>query len=156
MECVFQSTLPMRGATLMEKHKMRPISISIHAPHAGSDSITRTAKSKSINFNPRSPCGERPMDELKKLCGEAGFQSTLPMRGATIVPDPVCTSCSISIHAPHAGSDDVSSKTTYKEWLFQSTLPMRGATCCSCYLRHKRYFNPRSPCGERLKDYGFH
>ena len=34
--------------------------------------------------------------------------------------------------------------------LFQSTLPVWGATPCTGQLLHRRrYFNPRSPCGER-------
>ena len=35
----------------------------------------------------------------------AGFQSTLPMRGATVCDCPDVGSGRISIHAPHAGSD---------------------------------------------------
>ncbi len=34
------------------------------------------------------------------------FQSTLPMRGATTLPIVSVDDSNISIHAPHAGSDD--------------------------------------------------
>ena len=55
------------------------------------------------------------------------FQSTLPLRGATqIYGKPHCVGI-ISIHAPLAGSD--------------INPPYRQ--------RQRRYFNPRSPCGER-------
>ena len=120
----FQSTLPMRGATFL---LVAPtiIKISIHAPHAGSDTIESTGSGLghisihaphagsdgygylprqelaiSIHaphagsdvravivsifhddFNPRSPCGERPHGHLFIQFGL------------------------ISIHAPHAGSD---------------------------------------------------
>ena len=38
------------------------------------------------NFNPRSPCGERPMTpSIRKEVLE--FQSTLPVWGATYYPD---------------------------------------------------------------------
>ena len=51
----------MRGAT--EKTVKRiylSIQISIHAPRAGSDRYPRGRRvTGSINFNPRSPCGER-------------------------------------------------------------------------------------------------
>ena len=126
-----------------------------------------------LNFNPRSPCGERP-----------GFRINW---GA---------SDEISIHAPRAGSDvpcsDVKrafadfnprspcgERHEYKEIMkdsleFQSTLPVRGATeyvgemdgekdisihaprAGSDNVRnvHSAHFlqnfNPRSPCGERL------
>ena len=56
----FQSTLPMRGATTTYTSDMVQISISIHTPHAGSDCKLSTVLAKSMNFNPHSPCGERP------------------------------------------------------------------------------------------------
>ena len=123
---LFQSTLPLRGATALEKSNRDFDKISIHAPLAGSD--RRHAKGTAgpglsihaplagsdtsfvmvlhpgHDFNPRSPCGERrhgPSYTIPELV----FQSTLPLRGATL-----CRSCSdihitISIHAPLAGSD---------------------------------------------------
>ena len=101
----FQSTLPMRGAT----HRPYPYRsiryISIHAPHAGSDPGQTGLRVTVVNFNPRSPCGER------HFCSFAGvilfiFQSTLPMRGATLGAKPNGLIQGISIHAPHAGSDE--------------------------------------------------
>ena len=79
------------------------------------------------------------------------FQSTLPMRGATIVCLLLWICLMISIHTPHAGSD-FAGKIFYSTLvLFQSTLPMRGATYVRhCNFIHRRYFNPHSPCGERL------
>ena len=100
--------------------------ISIHAPHAGSDKLYLLSYDGKTNFNPRSPCGERlanvyPCDYQKyfnprspcgerPLTGEAPdraikFQSTLPMRGATIELMLMLSLLRISIHAPHAGSD---------------------------------------------------
>ncbi len=84
--------------------------ISIHAPHAGSDPVKILKMLVQMYFNPRSPCGERHCGERHSLptptvgsadfnprspCGERlrfhslectsfRFQSTLPMRGATI------------------------------------------------------------------------
>jgi len=78
----FQSTLPVRGAT--EACSILPPGkqISIHAPRAGSDEGTSWCRSTGINFNPRSPCGERPMLP-HGAWGTWLFQSTLPVRGAT-------------------------------------------------------------------------
>ena len=102
---LFQSTLPMRGATQ-------------HRPADGGI---------LPDFNPRSPCGER--------------QTSSPNMYIVV---------SISIHAPHAGSDYDRSLEDTAESLFQSTLPMRGATICATFWAAERfYFNPRSPCGER-------
>ncbi len=38
---LFQSTLPMRGATTILGIVTDPTTISIHAPHAGSDGLTQ-------------------------------------------------------------------------------------------------------------------
>ena len=56
------------------------------------------------HFNPRSPCGERPVEgwEARET---TLFQSTLPVRGATPTLTMVGCGDNISIHAPRAGSD---------------------------------------------------
>ena len=122
----FQSTLPVRGATLISNVVAYCISISIHAPRAGSDSIygisstyflisihapragsdnnTPTNTTKTGDFNPRSPCGERLKLSQLLLCWYL-FQSTLPVRGATEAVTTATLLVSISIHAPRAGSD---------------------------------------------------
>ena len=151
-EYAFQSTLPMRGATFGSDRLGRLVHISIHAPHAGSDSACSRDASKPSNFNPRSPCGERPLPGPARDAPRR-FQSTLPMRGATSPCRPappsrpyfnprspcgerparvflLAESASISIHAPHAGSDQT------------------GKGC----LGSRSNFNPRSPCGERLSE----
>ena len=125
---VFQSTLPMRGATTKCSLHSRFTSISIHAPHAGSDTSFNPIHHLFNNFNPRSPCGER-RSRLMLLIYERLFQSTLPMRGATRCPWKGHGCYGISIHAPHAGSDGCDQK---KRNPYQN-------------------FNPRSPCGERLQ-----
>ena len=124
--------------------------ISIHAPRTGSDVALLAAPAHAGNFNPRSPHGERlgmailppkfthfnprsPHGERPSLSGKvvvhALFQSTLPARGATILPVVAKMDFLISIHAPRTGSDS-SSATTLRATRrrFQSTLPARGAT----------------------------
>ena len=145
----FQSTLPMRGATLLQYVAFKPrgnfnprspcgerlpamtISwafcyfnprspcgerlshprsvlwiqcISIHAPHAGSDRFWRGSNTGRADFNPRFPCGERPWRQ-RRAGLRSGFQSTLPMRGATGHSSYDGAIGTISIHASHAGSD---------------------------------------------------
>ena len=125
------------------------VDISIHAPRTGSDGHGTICTWISLNFNPRSPYGERPGADPG--AGGAG---------------------DISIHAPRTGSDWQFWRAKWCRWIFQSTLPVRGATSfvstCpdgtdisihaprtgSDYpvqpLRVGRgYFNPRSPYGER-------
>ena len=56
----------------------------------------------------------------------------------------------ISIHAPHARSDEIVGTRGHHFILFQSTLLMRGATeAAKKMLEAINYFNPRSSCEER-------
>ena len=145
---LFQSTLPVRGATPAPRPTRARSAISIHAPRAGSDECRRSTLDLRRNFNPRSPCGERPVQRFgrgldfhfnpRSPCGERRsgrsmtlrrmlFQSTLPVRGATRIVENRRAPATISIHAPRAGSD-------------RRAVPTRG---------RRMHFNPRSPCGER-------
>ena len=68
------------------------------------------------------------------------FQSTRPIRGATLVPVRMIRRQRISIHAPHTGRDGRSSHDGGDPGLFQSTRPIRGATAkmhnlCSAFLQ---------------------
>ncbi len=125
------------------------------------------------NFNPHSPCGERP-GLFNNILGTVLFQSTLPMRGATFVfaalprPDfdfnphspcgerlrerfrPVKAQKDFNPHSP-CGERRKIETVAAKHIIFQSTLPMRGATGRSVCENGKHHdFNPHSPCGERL------
>ena len=88
----------MMGAVYSE------LKISIHAPHARSDSGRSAPSSNSPDFNPRSSCEERRY-RFDAFFDTAQFQSTLLMRGAT---------ATIYLYAHNA--------------TFQSTLLMRGVT----------------------------
>ena len=144
----FQSTLPMRGATAVNRCPQLMVFISIHAPHAGSDTIdpdTPFTAEISIHaphagsdlhghfpdhvdddFNPRSPCGER-RGSPGYLVRDYNFNPRSPCGERQLNNAMRDLHTQISIHAPHAGSD-----TPTPSW--ESGTP---------------YFNPRSPCGER-------
>ena len=78
------------------------------------------------------------------------FQSTRPMRGATITWMGQLIDFYISIHAPHAGRDNIYGHLSRSEQEFQSTRPMRGATFSIFFSFLMRAdFNPRAPCGAR-------
>ena len=77
---------------------------SIHAPRMGSDFSGFFIWFVGINFNPRSPDGERQVGDAAALFEDA-FQSTLPGWGATSGYAGGCRSRRISIHAPRMGSD---------------------------------------------------
>ena len=145
----FQSMLPVRGATPLASIRAYSHGISIHAPRAGSDRLVLQICAAGTDFNPRSPCGERPT-LTARLAMWQKFQSTLPVWGATNSAIITATARIISIHAPRVGSDLAVDVVHAHACRFQSTLPVWGATCtpCSNFLSY-RNFNPRSPCGER-------
>ncbi len=172
LHSLFRSTLPLRGATRLPQGSTRTLLISIHAPLAGSDgpdivhlvrylisihaplagsdftyqpvgmfhvisihaplagSDTPSAASRGTraHFDPRSPCGERP-PTIRLRLRNGLFRSTLPLRGATATVRGIPLTRPISIHAPLAGSD---------AWIQPD-------------IRIRLDFDPRSPCGERLR-----
>ena len=125
---LFQSTLPLRGATRSFRDAM--VTIRNFNPHSpcGERRAGAVGRARPYDFNPHSPCGERP--PFSTICAtESVFQSTLPLRGATAEFCPRCRTlwyfnphspCGerllgiravvvlvrISIHTPLAGSDD--------------------------------------------------
>ena len=120
----FQSTLPVRGAT---RAAMSGPSAFLHPRSpCGERPMSTLSLNSSLDFNPRSPCGERPRT-WHTITPKQPFQSTLPVRGATICVSIPYGLTNISIHAPRAGSD------IDGEWL----------------TTRETNFNPRSPCGER-------
>ena len=127
----FQSTLPLRGATLFTCQCPLPLQISIHTPLAGSDCINIICYRPCRNFNPHSPYGERRCTK----------QATIRLSR-------------ISIHTPLAGNDD-SIFAVYRLYHPISIhTPLAGsdrgnAAVWQCHTD----FNPRSPCGERQKNH---
>ena len=79
-------------------------SISIHAPRVGSDKTGSKIFPDVTDFNPRSPCGERPRMKRNGNRWKI-FQSTLPVWGATEYGEDESEYILISIHAPRVGSD---------------------------------------------------
>ena len=125
---VFQSTLPVGGATVLSEVIHADHMISIHAPRGGSDSNQARFFLAHVYFNPRSPWGERLGGSLL-LSFHSLFQSTLPVGGATRKTTFPRTTKAISIHAPRGGSDNIGDRVAV--WIGD--------------------FNPRSPWGERRR-----
>ena len=51
---------PHAGSDDLRSARVHERRISTHAPHAGSDWVSIDKIERQFNFNPRSPCGERP------------------------------------------------------------------------------------------------
>ena len=101
---VFQSTLPVWGATISLGYMLIVIRISIHAPRVGSDLITFSSRIALYDFNPRSPCGERPGVHVQYRAS-AYFNPRSPCGERPEQPPKQQLHPAISIHAPRVGSD---------------------------------------------------
>ena len=101
---LFQSTRPVRGATVLDDVAAQESHVSIHAPHAGRDLVKALRRFRCRCFNPRAPCGARPCVCINLRMIQQ-FQSTRPVWGATGVGRGRRYSCRVSIHAPRVGRD---------------------------------------------------
>ena len=169
---LFQSALPLRGATRHARPRHHRLLISIRAPLAGSDRPSRTRRWTASYFNPRSPCGERPWRGFWWTAAPAYFNPRSPCGERPHRPECGAEVVDISIRAPLAGSDRRYSGSEPSVHSFQSALPLRGATRCRNLQGVRNLisiraplagsddvdnvliatifdFNPRSPCGER-------
>ena len=124
----FQSTLPARGATTA-KILFRTASVDFNprSPRGERRVVVSRLSPLLGNFNPRSPRGERRRIDVFHII-QILFQSTLPARGATAGVFRQLHSPQISIHAPREGSDRSLESLLTDGVRFQSTLPARGAT----------------------------
>ena len=100
----FQSTRPMRGATLHPGQLRQPGGISIHAPHAGRDLRAESAARLHAYFNPRAPCGAR-LEYAKDGVLHTIISIHAPHAGRDSNDVETAFLAKISIHAPHAGRD---------------------------------------------------
>ena len=102
--------------------------ISIHAPRTGSDKTTTNTMTTGYGFQSTLPVRGATRDTDSDESQIQRFQSTLPVRGAT--------RDRFDYYWP--------------VFAFQSTLPVRGATTSNITSRRpSSNFNPRSPYGER-------
>ena len=124
---LFQSTLPLRGATQILRHGSKSSFISIHAPLTGSDDSIRLKFVYKYQFQSTLPLRGATHDREKDDMTYE-FQSTLPLRGATQNVGSQEYPIWISIHAPLTGSDVQLISCKAIQFGFQSTLPLRGAT----------------------------
>ena len=151
-DVAFLSTLSLRRATAPNRRPCRCNKISIHALLAESDlffivfDLFRNISIHALLAESDSPLSINCMIHMQ-------FLSTLSLRRATMQIVIIVVDTVISIHALLAESDFMFSVVFYLENIFLSTLSLRRATTCGGgWNEQPRYFYPRSPCGERLKD----
>ena len=169
---VFQSTRPMRGATLTRTviggralhfnprapcgaRQQRAVrcrdrrAISIHAPHAGRDGASREPAAISA-ISIHAPHAGRDLFLARVAGAPADFNPRAPC-GARQQRAVRCRDRrAISIHAPHAGRD-----LCWLErltWLghFNPRAPCGARRSIQRASGNFSHFNPRAPCGARL------
>ena len=149
-EDLFQSTRPIRGATVHDLVAARLQHIfQSTRPIRGATLSTTATTVLYEHFNPRAPYGARHsavgiFDQYIEISIHAPhtgrdiqsdvtvdiireFQSTRPIRGATLYDERLAAADGISIHAPHTGRDVLAGLQTL----------LQG------------HFNPRAPYGAR-------
>ena len=170
---IFQSTLSSRRATSQLDNFLIGFLISIHALLTESDvGCYQSGSIVIVNFNPRSPHGERrnrlavPLIHglisihalltesdvriVDHLFGQRDFNPRSPHGERPSTSSRSGADISISIHALLTESDAHSATREITCEKFQSTLSSRRATLPrNTVLSWMNYFNPRSPHGER-------
>ena len=187
----FQSTRPVWGATGVRLPKEEKRNISIHAPRVGRDGARGRGEVQSVDisihaprvgrdrahlwngynqryFNPRAPCGARPLWRTpyaargnfnpRAPCGarlacssshvveSQHFNPRAPCGARPRVSSHENDVVKISIHAPRVGRDKYIAVLETKHMTFQSTRPVWGATANLTIL-------PRQICTKGTKEF---
>ena len=145
----FQSTLPVWGATFRQAAQCLPWWDFNPRSPCGERPMVVPGIPMIIYFNPRSPCGER---QEGAAIGAAGtdFNPRSPCGERLRLSDFPDLRLVISIHAPRVGSDRDNEKVA-QAWAISIHAPRVGSDGIMLTLqKFTAYFNPRSPCGERL------
>ena len=124
----FQSTCPLRGTTADEAHTAYIFGISIHVPLAGHDDITATGDVVAGDFNPRAPCGARPLSRCSPL-RQKNFNPRAPCGARLSFSTTARKSCLISIHVPLAGHDQRRQRRGLHHRLISIHVPLAGHDC---------------------------
>ena len=101
----FQSTRPVRGATHGYTRSCTGVPVSIHAPRAGRDCFASHKEAGETPVSIHAPRAGR--DRTARNCIQpcTMFQSTRPVRGATLTTFGLTNTENVSIHAPRKGGD---------------------------------------------------
>ena len=132
-------------------HRIFGEGISIHALLAESDCVVGAPEGADTGFLSTLSLRRATCFFCVKLLLQLIFLSTLSLRRATMsMMQSMGAILIISIHALLAESDRPAIDVFLAVWSFLSTLSLRRATIgqLQCILGRK-YFYPRSPCGER-------
>ena len=119
----------------------------------GATTLSPPTPPRKPYFNPRAPCGAR-LSTISSTFSPTEFQSTHPSRGATIFLLLALMVVRFQSTHPMRGATFTASG-SFSAGIFQSTrhAPRAGRDCTMSLgtSTATRNFNPRAPCGARLK-----
>ena len=154
---IFQSTLPLRGATFSMRLVQHIVSISIHTPLAGSDGTARPWSRPCGNFNPHSPCGER-RGRRSSCLPSSYFNPHSPCGERQYAYRHPSVKVEISIHTPLAGSDEAGAAVLVKADVISIHTPLAGSDSLLCGRYQYNKFQSTlllrgaTPASRRLRD----
>ena len=122
----FQPTRPLRGATAL----------------GGGQAAGR------VYFNPRAPCGARPVPDLHRPAPRY-FNPRAPCGARRPAAHDLRPRPGISTHAPLAGRDDTDRCESGAEKDFNPRAPCGARPELILWVMLPSDFNPRAPCGAR-------
>ncbi len=124
---IFQSTRPVRGATLLFlRLKLRRIHFNPRAPCGARPQLHR-ALADDVDISIHAPRAGRDSTDVTLTSVRGAFQSTRPVRGATEDFQTLPSSSPFQSTRPVRGATGMQ-RGGLAEHLFQSTRPVRGAT----------------------------
>ncbi len=150
MITIFQSTHPVRGATLLEHEKVQDLADFNPRTPCGVRPIRRELPNDiQHHFNPRTPCGVRPVctDSTDHI---SGISIHAPRAGCDYSDKELDYIPRISIHAPRAGCDGLARGIPGDERNFNPRTPCGVRRTVGHGWIERKDFNPRTPCGVRL------
>ena len=118
--------------------------ISIHAPLAGRDANGDTQEfTDAISIH--APHAGRDIIRGKALGAIFTFQSTRPMRGATVMAVWMVARNQFQSTRPMRGATPWRRTSAATFCIFQSTRPMQGATCTVSRPQHQQWISIHAP-----------
>ena len=168
----FQPTLPARGATTVIDGVTGSISISTHAPRTGSDGVCDAGRTQHADISTHAPrtgsdrsraqadrhhqisthAPRTGSDDAQSVQESADdkFQPTLPARGATTMKIMHKVTITFQPTLPARGATFQQFKATFQGDPISTHAPRTGSDPTDVNTGFlSRYFNPRSPHGER-------
>ena len=124
----FQSTRPVRGATVPRESVGGRGQVSIHAPRTGRDAFLDSGRRTRFRFQSTRPVRGATRAPTSRACTSTGFNPRAPYGARPAALEAALQADEVSIHAPRTGRDDVRRYHPGECARFQSPRPVRGAT----------------------------